>query len=184
MKKYKPLIKSYTTKNLKFDSWVGAIPMSYPFKFPEKRIFYNMQGNKIEEAISHEFLDNKGGIIIFSVEVNATLNSIDFKSKVKGFFKSKWETFKNTLFKSSKLNNIAHDFPDISNYSIGNFFRGRYLDRDSEILYDEKSMSIEIMGIPSEVLVPLAERIAKEFNQKEVLVKDYQNNKIFLVDTH
>ncbi len=56
------------------------------------------------------------------------------------------------------------------------------LHRKSGKTYDEKSLSVEIIDIPFEMLVAVAESIAKEFNQKEVLVKSYDNGRIILVD--
>ena len=39
-------------------------------------------------------------------------------------------------------------------------------------------------GISFEALVAIGEGIAKEFNQKEVLIKDYNSGRVVLVDTN
>jgi hypothetical protein len=181
MKKYKSFQKPKITE-LHFSSFTEALKMNSPFRLPENRIFYSFEGKQLKEGISYVFED-KGGIIVFSTEVNAMIDTKDFVSKVKGFFKSKYQSFKNVAFKDTKLDSILKKFPDVQAYSIGNFFKGRYFDRKTGKTYDEKSLSIEIIGIPSKLLVPIAEEIAESFNQKEVLVKDHDTGKIFLVDT-
>jgi hypothetical protein len=64
--------------------------------------------------------------------------------------------------------------------SIGNFIKGRYKANDGT-LYDEKSLSIEIIGVTDGVLNKVAKDLANEFKQESVLVKNYETNKIYLV---
>lgn len=68
---------------------------------------------------------------------------------------------------------------DVGEYSVGNFFRGKYVGASGEI-YDSNSLSIQIYGHHGKSLLKLAESIAKESMQKTVLVKDLNNNKIYL----
>ncbi len=133
-------------------------------------------GDDLKEEISYEF-DKKGGIIVFSVNVNAIKSSIN---KIINYVKNKIETAKNVLFKDKKINSIISDFDDVQGVTIGNFVKGRYKADDGS-LYDETSLSIEIIGISTHVLNSIAEQIAKEFTQETVLVKNYEDNKIYLV---
>jgi hypothetical protein len=48
-------------------------------------------------------------------------------------------------------------------------------------LYDEKSISIYVSNIPSKFLKELAGLIAKEFNQKSILVQNENVDKIYLL---
>jgi hypothetical protein len=132
--------------------------------------------NELTEEIDFEFED-KGGIIVFSVEVNAVELS---NNKLVRFIKNKIETTKNILFKSSKINKVIYNNPEIQGVTIGNFVKGRYVAKNGS-LYDETSLSIEIIGISSDVLNKVAEELAKEFKQETVLVKNYDENKIYLV---
>ena len=132
--------------------------------------------NELTEEIDFEFED-KGGIIVFSVEVNAVELS---KNKLVKFIKNKIETAKNILFKSSKINKVIQNNPEVYGVTIGNFVRGRYKAKDGS-LYDEISLSIEIVGISSDVLNKVAEELAKEFKQETVLVKNYEENRTYLV---
>lgn len=179
---YKRMFNEQTAiKRLKFNTFTEALKMNSPFKLSEDRIFYNIQGKRLLEGISYTFED-KGGIIVFSTDVNAMVDGKGFVNKVKGFFKGKFQTIMNRLLRINKLDTLLKNYEDVMAYSIGNFFKGKYFDRENDTTYSEKSLSIEIIGIPSSLLVPIAENIAREFNQKEVLVKDYDSNKIFLVD--
>jgi hypothetical protein len=132
--------------------------------------------NELTEEIDFEFED-KGGIIVFSVEVNAVELS---NNKLVKFIRQKIETAKNILFKSSKINKIIYNNPEIQGVTIGNFVKGRYVAKNGS-LYDETSLSVEIIGITTDVLNKVAEELAKEFKQETVLVKNYNDNKIYLV---
>jgi len=144
--------------------------------------YYSLNGELLKEGISpHQMsLDKfKGGIIVFSTDVNAVDIS---KSKIVSWFKKKYETFINRLMKNKKLTNIISTkfSKDISSFTIGNFFRGRYVENGK--IFDEKSISISILGVPSEVLIRLATEIARSFNQSTVLLKDKNTNKNILID--
>ena len=173
----------FDVRELKFNSLTEAIKMTAPFKVPANRVLFDIEGKALKEGISYEFED-KGGIIVFSTDVNAVIDAKGFKAVVKGFFKTKFSTFLNRFKRHSKISNVLQSFNDVQAYSVGNFFRGKYFDRGTGKTYSEKSMSVEIIGIPTEMLVPIAEKIAIEFNQKEVLVKEYGTNRIYLVDVN
>jgi hypothetical protein len=145
---------------------------------PDSQTFY-IQPNvesELTEEIDFEFED-KGGVIVFSVNVNAVELS---KNKLVRFIKNKLETVTNILFKSSKINKVIKNNPEIFGVTIGNFVKGRYKAKDGS-LYDESSLSVEIVGITSDVLNKVAEELAQEFKQETVLVKNYDENKIYLV---
>lgn len=132
--------------------------------------------SELTEEIDFEFED-KGGVIVFSVNVNAVELS---KNKLVRFIKNQFETATNILFKSSKINKVIKNNPEIYGVTIGNFVKGRYKAKDGS-LYDESSLSVEIVGISSNVLNKVAEELAQEFKQETVLVKNYDENKIYLV---
>ena len=132
--------------------------------------------SELTEEIDFEF-EEKGGVIVFSVNVNAVELS---KNKLVRFVKNKIETITNILFKSSKINKVIKNNPEIYGVTIGNFVKGRYKAKDGS-LYDESSLSVEIVGISSDVLNKFAEDLAQEFKQETVLVKNYDENKIYLV---
>jgi len=145
---------------------------------PDAQTFY-IQPNvesELTEEIDFEFED-KGGVIVFSVNVNAVKLS---KNKLVRFIKNQFETATNILFKTDKINKVIKNNPKILGVTIGNFVRGRYRADDGS-LYNETSLSVEIFGITSDVLNKTAEELAQEFKQETVLVKNYHENKIYLV---
>lgn len=126
----------------------------------------------------------KGGIITFSTDINALeLAKNNLINKIKQVV----ETFKQRLNKDKMIHKVITSFNKeteeeyIGAYSIGHFFKGRYVG-DSGEMFNEKSVSVEVNGLSSKSLVRLAEYIAETFRQETVLVKDMNSNKIFLVD--
>ena len=65
--------------------------------------------------------------------------------------------------------------------SKGNFFKGRYVSNNNEV-YDEESICIDIFGMLSEPLIRLAIEIARDSNQKSVLLKDFNTGRNILID--
>ena len=140
--------------------------------------YYNAMGESIllEDSDKETFSD-KGGVISFSTDVNAVQSS---KNKVVNFIKNKVSTYKNRLLKNKKIANVLNRHSEVYAVTVGNFVKGKYKGRNGKI-YDEKSLSIEIIGITSEVLDAVAKDLAREFNQESVLVKNYQTNDIYLI---
>ena len=145
------------------------------------------------EGIEYEFGENeRGGIVVFSTDVNAIFDR-DPQTALKKFsakVKSVWQTLVNRVKRVQKVDlalkraqeqSLPGD-PGISGYSLGNFFTGRFKSSKTGKVYDEKSLSIEIIGINSRQLLLLATEIAKEFKQESVLVKDHESGKIYLAD--
>ncbi len=96
--------------------------------------------------------DKKGGIIVFTQGVYATF---------------------------SDMQRILQRH-DPMNYTIGNFFKGRYTAKDGEV-YSEDSLSIEITGISDNVLVEIGEECCRAFNQEAVLIKAYSERNLILI---
>lgn len=96
------------------------------------------------------------------------------------------ETVKSRALKYKKREQIRNLFnksqgEQLYAYSVGHAFRGKYQTDDGK-LYDENSVTFEINCISSESLLKLAELVAKSFAKEMVLVKDLNNNKIYLAD--
>lgn len=159
---------------------------SNKFKTENYQYFINDSLEIVEAVHSTQYglSDYRGGIVIFSTDVN----SLDIsKNRISNWVKKKLKSLKNRFISKSKLNQDDKkvgevDVEDyIGAFSIGNFFSGRYIG-DNNKVFDKNSLSLEINGISSEGLIYLAEEIAMEFEQVTVLVKDLNQNKIFLVD--
>ncbi len=129
---------------------------------------------------------NRGGVIVFSTDVNAVkLSDNRLINKVKQII----VTFNNRLNRGKKIHNMINKLNGsienledrIGAYSVGNFFRGKYVGDNGE-MYNEKSLAVEINGISSRHLLDFAELLAQEFMQETVLVKDLNMNKIYTAD--
>ncbi len=127
----------------------------------------NKNAYTLDEAVhgeQHGLAKFKGGVITFPADGNAgQMSSNEFVDKIKQCI----ETFDQRP----------------GAYSVGNFFRGRYVGVNGE-MYNEKSLSVEVNGLSGKSLVKLAEHIAKAFGQETLLVKDLNSGKILLVDTY
>lgn len=130
----------------------------------------------------------RGGMIVFALSVNTVIDNIE-KNKLYGFLKKIYHSTMNHVFKDKKVNNLVQswnkEFGEQPNMylgalTVGNNFKGKYQSGDR--IYNDKSTSIELGGVPSEMLLLFAIEICKEFKQETVLVKDFNTNKIFLVD--
>lgn len=128
--------------------------------------------------------DYRGGIIVFSTDVNAAeLDRDKMLNKIKQII----TTYKNRFNRDSIIHNIMNKSNEIDGeyigaYSVGNFFKGKYVGDNGE-MYNEKSLGVEINGLSSKSLLTVAEMIAQEFMQRTVLVKDLNKNKIYTAET-
>lgn len=141
-----------------------------------KTVYFGADDDTLREEVDFEF-NQKGGVIVFSVNVNALKIS---DNKLINLIQNKIQTLKNTVFKGKKISKVLKHHQDVYGVTIGGFVKGRYKAEDGS-LYDERSLSVEIIGISTDVLDKVAEDIAKEFSQETVLVKNYEENRIYLV---
>lgn len=116
-------------------------------------------------------------MIIFSTEVNAVELS---KNKFINWIKQKINSLKNKFNSYEKIDALAKKY-ELIGWTVGKFLSGRYTDRTGKV-YDENSLSVEVVGINSETLINLAEDICRDFEQETVLVKDYNSQKILFVN--
>jgi hypothetical protein len=133
------------------------------------------------EAVDFE-LDNSGGVIIFSTDLNSTLGKAEtFSDKVKFFFDSKWKTFLNRLNVSDRLKKILLDKYEQPGFTLGKNFRGAYKSKNG-LTFNEKSFTIDIAGIDSDALILIASEICREFKQEAVMVRDFNRSKVLFVN--
>ena len=122
--------------------------------------------------------ENEGGVIVFSTDVNAV--KLD-DNAVMNWIKQKWATITNRLGYNSKLDKIAKKHEGVYAWTIGKYLHGRYKAKNNKV-FDENSLSVELLNVDSDTLLSVAEDICRDFNQETVLVKDYANDKIYFVN--
>lgn len=154
----------------------GAYSLS---RYLNRAIAYNK--NKViavSEAIQFEpDSEHKGGMIIFSTEVNAENMS---SNRLIKFLKQKFASFKNKLYSYKKIDNIANNY-NLVGWTVGKFLSGRYTAKNGKT-YSEDSLSVEIIGIDTDELNNIAEDLCIEFLQESVLIKNYNENRIYFID--
>jgi len=132
---------------------------------------------KLNEKITYEFDDN-GGIIVLSTDVNAQQLS---QNKLMNWIKKKVATLKNRVSADKNIKNaVLNNVPE-TGWTVGKYLRGRYHAADGSD-FDENSLSVELLGLPTDVLVSIAEDLCNEFKQESVIVKDYNKNKVYIVN--
>lgn len=119
---------------------------------------------------------NKGGMIVFPQEIKNLLN---YKDKEKNLHKQQKE-FAKQLYSSSLLYNFTQKHKGVE-YFFGRGFLGTFPSY-TNYFFDKNSLTLEISAISSKDLIKLAEDIADIFFQETLVVKDYNNDKIYLVN--
>ena len=112
---------------------------------------YKVNRSKIIASEGIEFepdADKRGGIITFSTEVNALDLS---ENKVINYLKKKFSPIKNRLYKNKKIDKIANEH-GLVGWTVGHFLSGRYTAKNGKV-FDENSISVEIIGISTDELI-------------------------------
>lgn len=153
----------YLNKNIKFD--IDQMIAS--------------SNNYLDESVDFKFSDrSKGGIILFSVEVNANTQNTN---KIIDYICKKLKTINNKLTYKSKIDKIAKQH-DLVGWTIGKYLNGRYFSKETNKQYSEDSLSLEIIGVDTNEMIEIAEELCRTFDQESVLLKDYSTNDIMLVN--
>ena len=146
------------------------------------KAIYNNGTNVLHSSLNERVMfeqskKSKGGIIVFSTDVNAITLS---KNQIINRIKQTIETFKNRLFATKKIDKIANK-NELVGWTVGHYLDGRYTDKKGN-QYGENSLSVEIIGIDTEKLINIATILCRYFKQESVLVKDYSENRVMFVD--
>lgn len=144
-------------------------------------ISFNVNEEKtiLREAIDWETPDNaRGGIITLSTDCNALeLDKNRFLNAIKQFI----QTWKQRLTYTKTIDKVAQDY-NLVGWTVGKYLNGRYTGKDGNV-YDENSITIEVVGVTSDKLIAIAEDLCRLFNQEGVMVKDYNNGKVLFVNS-
>lgn len=121
--------------------------------------------------------DKLGGIIVLSTDVNAI--NLD-RNILKNWIKQKYKTIKNRLTYNKKIDKFSQKYDEIFAWTVGRYLHGRYKSSNGEV-FDENSISIELLNVSDETIISFAEDLCYEFLQETVLVKLYGQNRILFV---
>lgn len=133
--------------------------------------------DRVDEGVSFQPLPtDKGGIIVFSTDVNANKQS---DNKFVDYLKKKAKTIINRLNYKRKIDDIA-DSHKLVGWTIGRFLNGRYTSNGKR--YSENSLSLEVIGVDTNTLIKIAEELCESFDQESALVKDYSTGNVMFVE--
>jgi hypothetical protein len=134
--------------------------------------------HELYEGVQYE-TEQPGGMIIFSTELNATIEKIS--NRVKYFFESKLKSYVNDLNVNKRVKEILIDDFNLIGYTFGKNFNGMYKAKNGKI-YNEKSYTITITDVKSTILKLISERICQEFKQETVMLNDFNENKVYFIN--
>jgi len=76
-----------------------------------------------------------------------------------------------------------YDKSYVGGFSINKSFFGKFTDNDTENVFNEKSVTIEALGMSSSILTLLAAQFATDRKQETVLVRDFNLDRFYLVSS-
>ena len=117
-------------------------------------------------------LGGKGGMILLSTDVNATVGN-GIRSWLAAKLRTSWQRCRrDALVDQVILEQLAKASLAIG-WSIGAMVVGRYYDPEKKVLYVERSFSVEVLDAPYPLLKAIAEKLRRAFRQQEVILKSY-----------
>ncbi len=117
-------------------------------------------------------LGGKGGLILLSTDVNATVGK-GIRSWLAAKLRTSWQRRRRDhLVDQVILEQLAKASVAVG-WSIGATVEGRYYDPEKKILYVERSFSVEVLDAPYPLLKAIAEELRRAFRQQEVILKSY-----------
>lgn len=69
---------------------------------------------------------------------------------------------------------------DMFAWTVGKYLHGKYKAKDGTI-FDENSISVELLNVSIDTIISFAEELCKEFSQETVLVKLYGEDRVLFV---
>lgn len=133
----------------------------------------------LQEGIDWEVPnDIKGGIISLSTDCyTLELDNNKFINAIKQFI----STWKQRLTYGKIIDRIAQKH-NLIGWTIGKFLRGHYTSKNGKV-WDENSLTVEIVGVTLDDLITIAEDLCREFKQESVLLKDYSTGRIMFINS-
>jgi len=166
LKKHGYYIKIPAKYDLKF--WLLAALKKKLFDTETPKKYYNINQNKASEAEIQrmKYGKNKGGILIFP-------NDLDITEKYAENFHS--------IFQTKTIKNIFRKYPDGILWCFGRRYRGVYKNKPREKIFNASSNTLEILGLNSIDLINIAIKLAVQFQQSILMIKDLNNETMIIL---
>jgi hypothetical protein len=124
----------------------------------------------------HLDVGERGGIIIFTDDLNTTAKRRSLRKCLSSWLQSYWDR-RAVQQRVSRI--LAATSLEAVNF--GNYFRGHYTTDDGRV-FSERSLAVEVLFVDSAGMERLATELARAFNQQVVLVKDSNTGKMYFAD--
>lgn len=123
--------------------------------------------------------DKKGGLIVFSTDVNCEELS---SNRIMNWLKQKIMTYKHRFNVKKMLSKIAGRVAQGEiGWTIGKYLDGCYK-ADNGQFFDENSISVRLTNIDRETMLRFAEAICADFHQESVLLQDFGTGAVYFID--
>ena len=166
LKKYGYYIKIPTKYDFRF--WLLAALKKKLFDVETPKKYYNLSQNEATEPEIKKmrFSQNKGGILIFP-------NDLDITMKYAENFHS--------IFQNKIIKKMLRKYPDGILWSFGRRYRGIYKNQIRNKTFNAASNTLEILGLSSIDLINISVRLAVQFQQPILMIKDLNNETMIII---
>jgi hypothetical protein len=117
-------------------------------------------------------LGGKGGMILLSTDVNATVGN-RLRDRLAAKLQTWWQRRRRDHLVDQVILGQLTKAGVATGWSVGPTILGRYYDPEKQILYVERSFSVEILDAPYPLLRAIADGLRWAFRQEEVILKSY-----------
>ncbi len=138
----------------------------------------------LNESIIHVLSPSlKGGIIVFSTAINAEAELSQHPRSLGILsFAERWvSSLHNRSNRLGKVDMAMTNMGITSTLSLGKLFKGRYRSQARSV-YDERSLTLEILFLSEGELIRLATDLAEEFHLEDHLVRVNATDEVYYVD--
>lgn len=142
------------------------------------KIKFSSEQTILSDCVDLEPEENeKGGIIVFSTDVNTLELSPD---KIINWLKQKNATLPYRCKSINKIDGLA-DNHQMNGWAMGHYLDSKYKAKNGKV-FGENSLSVEIIGVNCDELIRFAEDVCMDFKQESLLVRDFSSARVLFVN--
>ena len=165
LKKYDYYIKIPAKYDLRY--WLLAALKKKLFDIDTPKKYYKNHNEASEGEVQRmKYSKNKGGILIFPNDLDITVKYAENFHLI----------FQNKTFKS-----VFQKYPDGVLWCFGRRYRGVYKNKPREKIFNASSNTLEILGLNSIDLINVAVKLAVQFQQSILMIKDLNNETMIIL---
>lgn len=146
-------------------------------------LFTGSRGAPSEHAIP---VGLRGGTIVFPTDPEAQ-GAPHFAARIEAFARSWIERFQESrnrflnAMEAQARTAIPPEWQHVQGFTVGNFFRGRYLD-DEGRLYDKASLGVDVILVNPITFGAFAADATRTLNQRSALVRNHALKAVYFIE--